>query len=171
MHGQGDGLAPADRALLSRLQRQALQYFVDNQAANGLVLDRQSNHGPRRDDGICSTAATGMGMIALALASAPEFQLLSSAGAAGRVKVAARGVLDNLPHEQGMVPHFIDPRTGAIYGNDYLSTVETSWLLAGILWAADFLKDPELDDLALRLYRRVDWLSWSVLEGPGRLLR
>ena len=45
-----------------------LDYFLDNQAAGGLILDRQANHGPRRPHGLCSIAATGMGFIALALA-------------------------------------------------------------------------------------------------------
>ena len=38
----------ADLGILFALQRLALDYFLDNQAANGLVLDRQANHGPCR---------------------------------------------------------------------------------------------------------------------------
>jgi hypothetical protein len=171
MSGECAAPTPADRGFLLQLQRQALQYFVDNQAANGLMLDRQSNHGPRRTDGICSTAATGMGMVALALAGAPEYQLLGLGTAAGRIKAGLEAGLDRLPHEQGVLPHFIDSATGEILGNDFLSTVETSWLLAGALWAADFLKDPELEALAHRLYHRVDWRFWAAPGGEGGLLR
>src|SRR5438128_1978994 len=53
-------LTATDRRLLLRLQRQALQYFLDNQTTAGLVLDRQRNRGPRRPHGLCSTAATGL---------------------------------------------------------------------------------------------------------------
>src|ERR1700720_3854031 len=70
---KGEALPSADRALLLTLQRQALEYFVENQAANGLILDRQRNHGPRRPHGLCSTSATGMGFISLALSSASPF--------------------------------------------------------------------------------------------------
>src|SRR5262249_12455784 len=65
MGGDGTSLAPAERGFLVRLQRQALQYFLDNQVPGGLMLDRQHNHGPRRLHGLCSTTATGMGFVAL----------------------------------------------------------------------------------------------------------
>src|SRR5258708_36911026 len=69
-------LSRLDRAFLLGLQRQALRYFLDNQVPSGLVLDRQRNRGPRRDRGLCSTAATGMGFIPLALACAEPHRLL-----------------------------------------------------------------------------------------------
>ena len=72
-----DEPSSADRDFLLGLQYQALHYFLDNQTAGGLMLDRQRNHGPLRADGLCSVAATGMGFIALALASAPPYRLLS----------------------------------------------------------------------------------------------
>ena len=55
-----------DRAFLLNLQRRALLYFLDNQTPAGLMLDRQSNFGPRRRSGLCSLTATGMGFIAVA---------------------------------------------------------------------------------------------------------
>jgi hypothetical protein len=164
MHGQGDGLASADRAFLSRLQRQALEYFVENQAANGLMLDRQSNHGPRRAHGLCSTSATGMGFIALALASAEPHQLLSPGSAAERIRAALEAVRDRLPHDQGAVPHFVHSATGAIHGIDCFSTIETAWLTTGALWAAAFLRNRELETLASQLYERVDWHYWTAPE-------
>ncbi len=157
-------LTPAEHGLLLRLQRQALQYFIDAQVPSGLILDRQSNHGPRRSDGLCSLAATGMGMITLALASAPPYRLLSPATAALRIRAALRGALERLPHDHGVVPHFVDAVTGAVHGSDYLSTVETAWLVAGAQWAAHFLHDHGLRVLADRLYERVDWHYWTVPE-------
>jgi hypothetical protein len=173
MHGQGDGLAPADRALLSRLQRQALEYFVENQAANGLMLDRQSNHGPRRAHGLCSTSATGMGFIALGLASADPHRLLSPRCAAERIRAGLEGVLDRLPHDHGAVPHFVHSASGTIHGVDYFSTIETAWLAAGALWAAAFLRDPELEALSNEMYERIDWHYWTAPDScpltPGLL--
>src|SRR5262249_60302529 len=87
--------ASAARPRLLRLQRQALRYSRDNQAPGGLILDRQRNHGPWRRHGLCSTAATGMGLIALALAAAPPYRLLTRQAAALRVRaglLAARGL-------------------------------------------------------------------------------
>src|SRR5262249_42412404 len=157
----------ADCGFLLQLQRQALEYFVDNQAANGLVLDRQSNHGPRRPHGLCSTSATGMGLVALALAGAPPHQILGPHAGLGRARAALEAVRDRLPHDRGVVPHFIDSATGAIHGVDYFSTVETAWIVAGALWAAAFLGDSELEALARQLYERVDWHYWTAPEKPG----
>jgi hypothetical protein len=172
MTDPGETLVPADRALLLQLQRQALEYFLDNQAPGGLVFDRQRNHGPRRAHGLCSTASTGMGFIALALGSAPPHQLLSPQEAAQRIATTLETVLDRLPHERGMVPHFIDPATHDIYGSDYFSTVETAWLAAGALWAAAFLDCAKVQDLADCLYDRIDWSYWASPEnemGAGLL--
>src|SRR5438270_12884984 len=105
MPGHGVTLSPADHDFLLRLQRQALQYFLDNQVPGGLVLDRQSNHGPRRPHGLCSTTATGMGLIALALASAPPYQMLSCQTAVQRIHQALQAVLERLPHDQSVIPH------------------------------------------------------------------
>jgi hypothetical protein len=167
MPRSSSSLAPADRSFLLHLQRQALEYFLDNQAANGLMLDRQSNHGPWRVHGLCSTAATGMGLIGLALATAPPHALLSRQTAVIRVRTALETALDHLPHDEGILPHFVDSQTGEVWGRDYLSTVDSAWLYAGALWAAAFLRDTDLERLATRLYDRVNWQYWSVPEPPG----
>ncbi len=167
MRSDGAALRPADRGFLLRLQRQGVQYFLDNQTANGLMLDRQRNHGPRRPHGLCSTAATGMGFIALALASAPPYRLLSPRLAALRIRAGLQAVLDKLPHHEGVVPHFTHSLTGAVHGLDHYSTIETAWLLTGALWAGAFLQDTGLQALATRLYDRVDWHYWSGPDLPG----
>jgi hypothetical protein len=67
-----------------------------------------------------------------------------------------------LPHDHGVVPHFVDATTGTVHGVDAFSTVETAWLAAGALWSAAFLCDPYLTDLAHRLYDRIDWAYWTA---------
>jgi len=159
-------LAPAEHGFLLKLQQQALQYFLDNQVPGGLILDRQHNHGPRRTHGLCSTAATGMGFIGLALASALPYRLISPSSAVLRIRAGLLAVLERLPHEQGAVPHFTDSLTHEVHGVDHFSTVETAWLVAGGLWAAAFLQDMELEGLARRLYERVDWQYWTAPHHP-----
>ncbi len=171
-HSTSPELTPAERGLLLRLQRQALLYFVENQVPHGFILDRQSNHGPRRAHGLCSMAATGMGFIALSLAAAPPYRLLSPPVAALRIRVGLRAVLERLPHDHGAMPHFVHSATSEVHGSDYFSTVETAWLAAGALWAAAFLRDSGLEALALRLYERIDWHYWTAPEtGGSPLLR
>jgi hypothetical protein len=156
-----------EQSRLLRLQRLALHYFLDNQLPSGLVLDRQRNHGPRAATGLCSTAATGMGLIALALASAPPYRLLSRAEAIARARAALETAWERLPHHHGILPHFVHPGRLTPSGSDPLSTVDSAWLLAGGLWAACFLRDRALEGLASRLYERVDWHYWTAPAAPG----
>src|SRR5437588_4054622 len=97
--------SPAERAFLLRLQEQALGYFLDNQTPAGLILDRQRNFGPLRPGGLCSAAATGMGFIALALASASPYRLITRTGAVRRVARGVETALTGLPQTGGILPH------------------------------------------------------------------
>jgi hypothetical protein len=150
----------SDRALLHGLHQQALTYAIDNQLDNGLILDRQRNHGRRSYHGLISTSATGMGWMALALASNADHGLLTRAQAIQRIR---RGLLTALalPHNHGMLPHFLDADTLEVVGDDAIATIDASWLIAGALWSAEYLADAELRRLAKRLYDRVDWRYWS----------
>jgi len=154
-------LTAAERTFLLMLQRQALQYFLDNQTSGGLIRDRQANQGPLGSAGWCSTAATGMGLIAVALAAAPPHRMLTPAEAVQRIRVTLEAALGRVPCDHGIMPHFLDADTDELRGHDAFSTVDSSWLLAGALWAAAFLRDATLEELAVRLYDRVDWLYWT----------
>jgi hypothetical protein len=158
-------LPAVERAFLLRLQLLGLRYFLDNQTADGLVLDRQRNFRPQRLHGWCSTAATGMGFLALALASAEPFRLLTPSAAAARICRGLRASLHKLPHRQGVLPHFTDSATLRAVGADVCSTVDTAWLVAGALWAAAFLGKDELAELAQRLFERIDWRAWTTRSG------
>src|SRR5262249_50212989 len=142
------------------------RYFLDNQTAEGLVLDRQANHGPLHDGGLCSTAATGMGWIALALASADPYRLLGRAEAVVRLRLGMDVALHWLPHTEGVLPPFSQGAARPV-GVDARSTVDTGWLVAGALWAAAFLGDATLESLAARLYKRIDWAYWTAPDVPG----
>ncbi|MBX6313468.1 MAG: hypothetical protein IRY99_11210, partial [Isosphaeraceae bacterium] len=173
----------AERDCLLEFQQRAIRYFVENQASCGLILDRQRNRGRPRARGLCSTAATGMGLIALALASAPPHRLLSRGEAIRRIEAALEAA-GRLPHDRGIMPHFVDSASGHPRGIDVLSTIDTAWLLAGALWSAAFLGDGRLQDMAEHLSERVDWRYWTAPDQPdsrgllrhgrgrdGRLLR
>jgi hypothetical protein len=167
MLGEGTALAPASRAFLLRLQRRALRYFLDNQVATGLVLDRQYNRARLRRTGWCSTSATGMGYIALALAAAAPYRLLTPREAGRRIRAGVETALDQLPSDHGILPHFLHSHTGRVYAFDWFSTVDSSWLVAGALWAGAFLRDRKLEALVGRLYDRIDWLHWTGPETPA----
>src|ERR1700691_1228843 len=104
-------LSSSDRVLLRHLQRRALNYFLDNQLPNGLVLDRQTNHGPSREEGTLSITATGMGLIAIALASASPYRLITEQEAIDRVRMALETGLERIPVDHGIMLHFVDRET------------------------------------------------------------
>src|SRR5260221_7391822 len=120
-------LTPAERAFLLHLQVLALRYFLDNQTADGLFLDRQRNFGPRYIGHLRSTAATGMGLIAIALASAEPCRMLGRTEAVARVGRALRTAAGRLPHTRGVMPHFTDA-AGQPVGVDICSTIDSAWL-------------------------------------------
>src|SRR5262249_47876778 len=157
----------SDRSFLLCLQRHGLEYFLDNQMPNGLVLDRQCNHGNLRTYGLCSTATTGMGFIALALAASPPHQLISRSAAIERITAGMTTALERLPHDEGMMPHFIDAVTQTVQGHDCFSTIDSAWFVAGALTAADLLKDSSIGQLAKSLYERMNWHYWTCPEDPN----
>jgi hypothetical protein len=160
-----DALTAADRGFLLDLQHQALLYFLENQHPLGLMLDRQANFGSRRLHDLCSISATGMGFIAVALAASPPYCLLPPSEARERLQQGLLAARDRLPHDRGVLPHFVQSATGSVRGVDVCSTVETAWFIAGALWAAAYLEDPSLELLAAELYNRIDWQYWTAPPG------
>ncbi len=72
----------------------------------------------------------------------------------------------------GFFYHFLDMKTGHRYGRTELSTVDTTFLVAGMLFAArwfdgDHPAEAEIRRLAQAVYDRVEW-GWAVVR-PNRI--
>lgn len=72
---------------------------------------------------------------------------------------------------KGFFYHFLDGSTGLRHGTTELSTVDTTLLLGGILFAQSYYNRPTSDerrirDLAEDIYRRVDW-TWAQRNHTG----
>ena len=70
---------------------------------------------------------------------------------------------------RGFYYHFLDMQTGRRAGRCELSTVDTAFLLAGVLTAASYFDQDdeaglEIRTLADALYRRADW-QWAQNRG------
>lgn len=159
----------AQTALLDSLQCDSFRYFWEEaNPDNGLVHDNT------RDPSPCSIAAVG-----LALACYPvgaERGLVTRTEAAQRARTTLRTFWEGEQGEardamgyKGFFYHFLDMETGRRAMKCELSTVDSTFLLAGALAAGLYFDgdDPverEVRDLADALYRRADW-QWA--QGGG----
>ena len=152
---------PTDEAMLHRCQERAFEYFLqETNPANGLVADKTSPGWP------CSIAATGLGLASYAVGVERGF--VSREEAVARTLTTLRFFRDS-PHgpepdatgNKGFYYHFLDMKTGRRAWKSELSTVDTTFLLAGALTAAQYFTadvepEAELRRLAEDLYLRAD---------------
>ncbi len=115
----------------------------------------------RNPEARCSVSATGVGLISLVVADYEGWD----DQAVEKVKLTLNAVLG---HVEGCKPardaatgffaHFIDMETGANLGSE-ISTIDTSLLVAGALFAGKHFKDkmPEIDEMAHELLEQIDW--------------
>lgn len=150
---------------LAILQRETFDYFIhEANPANGLILDKTEANWP------ASIAATG-----LALASYPvgvERGFMSRSAAIERTLTTLRffwnspqGPEPDATGYRGFYYHFLDMRTGRRAWHCELSTIDSTFLLAGALAAGQYFDDDteaeaEIRTLAEALYCRADW-RWA----------
>jgi hypothetical protein len=161
-----------DDALLDRVQHDAYAYFVDNtDRGNGLVRDSTQPGSP------CSISAVGFALSCHPVAA--ERGWITRAEALEYALAAVRffeqadmsGSADATGH-RGFYFHFLDMASGARAWRSELSSIDTAFLLAGMLMAACYFDRDTPDERALRdgvqrLWERVDW-RW-MQNGDGAL--
>jgi hypothetical protein len=159
------------RSELRRLQRETFRYFWDlANPDNGLVPDSTKTGAPS------SIAATGLGLASYAVAA--ENGWIPRSDAVERVRTTLRtfwygpgaNELDAISY-RGFFYHFLDMKTGHRTGRSELSTIDTTFLLAGGLLAGLYFDDDneaetEIRELADSLYRRADW-RWALAGGEA----
>ncbi|MBC7138582.1 MAG: hypothetical protein H5U17_07490 [Defluviimonas sp.] len=150
---------------LDALQRHAFDYFLnETNLTNGLVADKSQPGAP------ASIAAVGFALAAYPVGV--ERAWISRIDAIERTLAALRffwsapqGADPDMTGYKGFFYHFLDMSTGRRAGLCELSTVDTGFLLAGMLAAAAYFDrnsedEQEIRTLADALYRRVDW-PWA----------
>ncbi|MER8373480.1 glucoamylase family protein [Mesorhizobium sp. M1406] len=150
---------------LATLQRETFDYFIhEANPANGLILDKTEANWP------ASIAATG-----LALACYPvgvERGFMTRSAAAERTLTTLRffwnspqGPEPDATGYRGFYYHFLDMQTGRRAWQCELSTIDSTFLLAGALAAGEYFDadteaEAEIRTLAEVLYHRADW-RWA----------
>lgn len=132
----------------------------------------------------CSIAATGVGLIGLCVADmegwdqdAAEKAIVTLNTVMGKVE----GCQPSRDSKTGFYAHFVDMETGENL-NSEISTIDTSLLVAGALFAGQHFKEsaPQIDIMANELLNQVDWsvvvaeidtgsINMVVKDGEGTL--
>ena len=159
------GMKPTVDAVLEKLQRETFGFFLhETNPANGLVIDKTAPDWP------ASIAATGLALACYPVSVKRGF--MTRAAAVERTLATLRffwnspqGPEPDATGYRGFYYHFLDMQTGRRAWQCELSTVDSTFLLAGALAAAlyfdaDSAGEAEIRTLGDALYRRADW-QWA----------
>ena len=166
------GVAPDTAAFLDTLQHRTFSYFWNlTPASNGLTPDRAPT------PSFSSIAAVGFALTAYPIGV--EHGWITRADAAARTVATLRffwtapqdSAGTNITGYRGFFYHFLDMSTGHRFQTVELSTIDTSLLLAGILFAQSYYDrsdttEKEIRALADSIYYRVDW-QWAQARPPA----
>ena len=157
--------APPSDALLERVHRIAFAYFLEETSpVNGLTVDSTDPESP------ASIAAVGFGLSGLPVAVERGWMPRADAVA---VALAAARFFRDAPQDgaangvgfRGFFYHFLNMATGRRAWKSELSTIDTTFLLAGLLCAAEYFDGEDADEREVReaariVYERVEW-DWA----------
>ncbi|QAY79919.1 Tat pathway signal protein [Sphingosinicella sp. BN140058] len=168
------GVAPPQEqeAFVEDLSRRTFRYFWDTTSADTCLAPDRWPSNP-----FSSIAATGFALTAYPVGV--ERGYVSRAEAAERTLACMRFYHDapqgpeaaGVSGYKGFFYHFLRNDNGQRFGTTELSTVDTSLLLGGILFAQSYFdrddpREREIRDLAEAIYRRVDW-TWAQRSNTG----
>lgn len=162
----------SDAALLDDVERRSFQYFWDLADPHTLLIpDRAPT------PSFSSIAAVGFGLTAYGIGA--ERGYVPRPEAAARTLATLRSLLAmrqgpearGVSGYKGFFYHFLDMRTAERFKTVELSTVDTSLLMAGVLFAQSYFDRGDVTEAAIRstaeeLYERVDW-PWEQARPPG----
>jgi hypothetical protein len=151
------------------LQRETFDYFLKEvNPSNGLIRDKTTSNWP------ASIAATGLALACYPVAVERAFMTRGAATARTLATLrffwtSPQGPEPDATGYRGFYYHFLDMQTGRRAWQCELSTVDSSFLLAGALAAAAYFDADTADEREIRmlgdaLYRRADW-PWAQDQG------
>jgi hypothetical protein len=153
-------------AMLDQLQRETFGYFLNEMnPENGLVADKTQHGSP------ASIAATGFALATYPIAV--ERGLMTRGAAVQRTLATLRFFLRSPQSEardatgyKGFYYHFLDLQTGRRASRSELSTIDTTFLLAGALTVGEYFDSSVAEEHEIRqasnsLFSRADW-PWML---------
>ncbi len=145
--------------LLDELEKRACLYFQEaTDPKTGLILDRARVQG-RETRAIASIAATGFGLSAMCVGDDRGY--IDSKTAKAQVRRTLEQLAQETDHERGFFYHFIDARTGQRAWLSEASSIDTAWLLCGVMHCREYWADDSIKRVATEIIDRVDW-RWML---------
>jgi hypothetical protein len=159
----------SDDGMLQLLMRECFEYFLTEiNPTTGLIADSTQPGSP------CSIAVVGMAISTYIIGV--EEKLLSRREAVNRILKIFRFFINSEQSTakdasgyKGFYYHFLDMDTGKRTWNSELSTIDTSFFIAGVLSAVEYFTgtapdEKEIKSIGEQLYRRIDW-TWALNGG------
>lgn len=145
-------LSSQDRLLLTKIQKDTLQYFVRmSDKKTGLTRDSSQTGSP------ASIAATGFSLAAFAIADSHGW--LPDGYAKAYVRKTLKALIRITDHKEGFFYHFIDRESGRRVWDSEASSIDTALLLAGALLAGQYFNDADIQSMLRQIYHRINW-AW-----------
>jgi len=156
---------------LNQLQSESFQYFLQEaNPKNGLIPDKTAQNWP------ASIAATGFALAAYPVGI--ERGLITRSKAIERTLTTLRflwnshqGPEPDATGYKGFYYHFLDMQTGERAWQCELSTIDSTFLIAGALIAGAYFaqknqQEEEIRHLSDKLFKRMDW-QWALNQGSA----
>ncbi len=156
---------------LDELSQRSFRYFVEHShPKTGLVLDRAPNDGsvpPKNRRAVANIAATGFGLTAYCIAA--ERGWIKRATARAQILKTLRFLSTSKNRVNGWFYHWVDARSGKRIWKSEVSSIDTGFLLAGVLMARNYFStDAEITRLSTQIYEAVDF-RWMLAGHPTLL--
>jgi hypothetical protein len=166
----------SDNAFMDYLEEANFDYYwYTANPTNGLVPDRSAGGAP--GGSAASIFAVGLGLTAIGIAV--DHGWITRAQGAARVQTTLNTFWNgpqgsNTTGEigyQGWFYHFLDMNAATRSGSSELSSIDSTFLLAGILYAKQYFNgnnatETNIQTLASDIFNRVNWL-WFAPDIPG----
>ncbi len=158
-------LKPDEQKFLDDYAKRCFRYFWEQSNPHtGLCMDRARMNGDPSGGNVGSAASTGFGLTAVCIGASRGW--ISKAQARTRVAATLHFLWARAVHDHGWYYHFMDASTGVRRMNCEISSVDTAFLLAGVLTSAEYFStDREIRLLAKQIFERVDF-TWMLAGNP-----
>jgi hypothetical protein len=155
------------RDMLQNELKGSVDFFLDftnlNSDSRGFGLTVDSTKDPQ----VASIASVGFALTAWAIAA--ERGYLSRSRALEITRKTLHTLYHHVSHQRGFFAHFLRMESGERIGKCEYSTIDTALCLNGVITAAAYFGDADIEHTARQLLERVDW-NFIIFEKGGQTL-